>query len=343
MRRNLCLLPPGILAFLRIFILHLLTYLAELTNGRSPPIVGSPYSPQPLYTGQSAFAPLPISANSSLSTPLSAIQSVALSSNTWIALDNRAVLWDSLEYRRGHFGATCQSCEAGCLDSPVKNVPATCNCLNGICGANGECACNAGFVKADNGTALLTRLRRADGTSVCLACKSGFTQDANDRTKGTHYLPSRQLREWIPEFDRASTASKLQCTACIPGSFLSNGQCVDACPAGTAVSSQDNFSCTPCDSSCTSCAGAGDLKFCLSCTNNRLATSDGKSVQSPSSPTAAAAPPAPKRSSSTPPPLPTTRPPSSRTRPSRCARLYYWRSCGSSGGRSSTIDKRSEL
>ncbi|KAF4584769.1 DNA-directed RNA polymerase II subunit rpb1 [Pleurotus pulmonarius] len=57
------------------------------------------------------------------------------------------------------------------------------------------------------GTAsLLSRLRCADGTSVCLVCKSGFTQDANDRTKGTPVPTSKssgticpqgtQLREW---------------------------------------------------------------------------------------------------------------------------------------------------
>ncbi|KAL4263173.1 EGF-like domain-containing protein [Pleurotus pulmonarius] len=380
--------------------------------------------PQPLYAGQSAFAPLPISANSSLSTSLSTTHSIALTSNTWIALDNRVVLWDSVPDMRElpfgntstfslvaiqssacspacsstggvcsssgtwHFGATCQSCEAGCtscdegiagsgrcLDSPVKNVPATCNCLNGVCGANGDCACNAGFVKADNGTACakcdngffqtstgdckLCQLgcdRCADGTSVCLACKSGFTQDANDRTKCTPVptstssgticpqgsfangatcspcspscqsctggtsndctvcapntfafnggcvrasadgvcegstriadnnkrscdaCPAKCSACRIPNFDETSIASKLQCTACIPGSFLSNGQCVDACPAGTVVSSQDNFTCTPCDSSCTSCAG--DPKFCLTCANNQLATSDGKCVQS---------------------------------------------------------------
>ncbi|KAF9487988.1 hypothetical protein BDN71DRAFT_547912 [Pleurotus eryngii] len=397
--------------------------------------------PQPLYAGQSAFAPLPTSPNSSLSTPLSTTRSIALSSDTWIALDNRVVLWDSVPDMRelpfgnasslslvaiqssscspacsstggvcsssgtcaclpgftgascetcapGHFGATCQSCEAGCtscdegiagsgrcLDSPVKNAPATCNCLNGVCGANGECACNAGFVKADNGTACakcdngffqtssgdckLCQLgcdRCADGTGVCLACKSGFTQDANDRTKCTPVptstssgticpqgsfangatcspcspscqsctggtsndcsvcapntfafnggcvrasadgvcegssriadnnkgscdaCPAKCSACRIPNFDLASTVGKLQCTACIPGSFLSNGQCIESCPAGTVVSSQDNFSCIPCDSSCTSCTG--DPKFCLSCANNQLATSDGKCAQS---------------------------------------------------------------
>ncbi|KAF9491942.1 hypothetical protein BDN71DRAFT_1249007 [Pleurotus eryngii] len=95
---------------------------------------------------------------------------------------------------------TVSSLQDMSLSRPI--AAATCNCLNGICGANGECACIVGSVKADNGTACakcdsgffqtstgdckLCQLgcdRCADGTGVCLACKSGFTQDVNDRTK----------------------------------------------------------------------------------------------------------------------------------------------------------------
>ncbi|KAF9487355.1 hypothetical protein BDN71DRAFT_1594544 [Pleurotus eryngii] len=58
---------------------------------------------------------------------------------------------------------------------------------------------------------LCTVLSNSANSAVCLACKSGFTQDANDRTKGTHYLPSRQLREWCcmppPARRRARAAS----------------------------------------------------------------------------------------------------------------------------------------
>lgn len=47
----------------------------------------------------------------------------------------------------------------------------------------------------------------------------------------------------IPNFSVASTVNQKQCTGCIPGFFLSNGTCVNACPSGTFVSPQDNLTC----------------------------------------------------------------------------------------------------
>lgn len=48
----------------------------------------------------------------------------------------------------------------------------------------------------------------------------------------------------IQNFSVASTVDELKCTGCIPGSFLSNGQCIDSCPTGTFVSPKDNVTCT---------------------------------------------------------------------------------------------------
>ena len=48
----------------------------------------------------------------------------------------------------------------------------------------------------------------------------------------------------IPNFNVASTVAQLQCTGCLPGFFLSQGKCVESCPSGTFVSSQDNLTCT---------------------------------------------------------------------------------------------------
>jgi hypothetical protein len=39
----------------------------------------------------------------------------------------------------------------------------------------------------------------------------------------------------IPNFSIVSTVSQAQCTACLPGSVLSAGQCLDSCPAGTFI------------------------------------------------------------------------------------------------------------
>jgi hypothetical protein len=47
----------------------------------------------------------------------------------------------------------------------------------------------------------------------------------------------------IPNFDSFSPFSQLQCTGCIPGFVLSQGQCVSQCPNGTFLGS-DNLTCT---------------------------------------------------------------------------------------------------
>ncbi|KAJ3810962.1 growth factor receptor domain-containing protein [Lentinula aff. lateritia] len=285
----------------------------------------------------------------------------------------------------GFFGLSCQACPSGCLDCDdgtsgtgkclafnITNAPSSCNCLNGECGSNGQCSCNAGWTTADNGTAcakcasgfFLTSSGDckiceigcsacADITGDCQTCKTGFTQDANDQTKcdaeptttssgtvcpdgsfssgttcstcspscqtcngatsndciicasgsyafngscitadsngvceGTGLIADNNKKECdtcgakctscgISGFTTASTVNQLQCTGCLPGSFLSNGSCVSNCPAGTFISSQDNTTCSVCDSSCSTCAGSST--FCLTCANGELA-SNGQCV-----------------------------------------------------------------
>ncbi|KAF8970460.1 insulin-like growth factor binding protein [Flammula alnicola] len=285
----------------------------------------------------------------------------------------------------GFFGPNCQPCPANCttcdegitgsgrcLKPTIANAPATCKCKSGVCGANGTCACNPGFTTGDDGTLCSKCLpgffltssgdcqicqlgctQCADGTGECVTCKSGFSQNGNDRTKcnppqssttggqlcpdgsfangascspcsstcqtctagtsndciicaagtftnnggcvsansvgvcqGTNLIADNNKRECdscgatctqceIPAFSVASTVDQKQCTACLPGFFLSNGTCVENCPSGTTISSQDNLTCIPCDSSCTTCAGSST--FCLTCANNQLA-SGGKCV-----------------------------------------------------------------
>ncbi|KAF7441217.1 hypothetical protein PC9H_001566 [Pleurotus ostreatus] len=261
----------------------------------------------------------------------------------------------------GFFGPTCQACPTGCTScdegvsgtgrclTPLlpSNAPSTCNCLNGICGSDGQCACNDGWTNADNGTAcakcsagfFLTSTsdckvcqagctQCADGTGACLTCKTGFTKDANDPTKcnpvqtpipSGDVCPLRSFNDGtncalcspscqsctgpssndcaicvsgqyllngacvsansdgvcqgskmiadnnkfecdtcgakcttckIPNFSIASTASQRQCTGCLPGFVLSDGECVASCPTGFFVSPQDNLTCTRCDASC---------------------------------------------------------------------------------------------
>lgn len=79
----------------------------------------------------------------------------------------------------GFFGPKCQSCPANCkqcdegingsgrcLKPTVTNDPSSCNCLNGVCGSNGQCTCNPGFESGSGGLA-------------CSKCSSGFFQTSS--------------------------------------------------------------------------------------------------------------------------------------------------------------------
>ena len=166
---------------------------------------------------------------------------------------------------QGFFGPSCQACPAGCttcddgisgsgrcLSSTVANSTA-CNCLNGVCGANGQCTCNAGWTTASNGTQCATCApgffldgngdcsvcalgcqQCADGSGVCVTCKQGFTQDANDRTK----------------CDAVQSVTSAG-TVCPDGSF-SNGS-----------------TCQPCSPSCSTCSGATS-NDCIVCGNGQF-------------------------------------------------------------------------
>ncbi|KAK0474753.1 growth factor receptor domain-containing protein [Armillaria novae-zelandiae] len=288
----------------------------------------------------------------------------------------------------GFYGPECQACPSNCskcdegisgtgrcLVVEITNAPETCNCLNGECGSNGQCSCNAGWTTASNGTACakcsegfyltsagdckvceLGCTSCADSTGTCLTCKTGFTLDANDKTKcdavesktssgtvcpdgsfssngttcakcpsacstcngatsndcilcatetyafngscvsvnnqgvcdGSGLIADNNKHACdacgakctsceISNFSAVSTVDELKCTTCLPGSFLSDGQCLDSCPTGTFVSPKDNATCTVCDSSCSTCSGSAT--FCLTCANSKLA-SGGSCVSS---------------------------------------------------------------
>ncbi|KAI9462527.1 insulin-like growth factor binding protein [Russula earlei] len=287
----------------------------------------------------------------------------------------------------GFFGSSCQACPLGCtrcddglagsghcLSSTVSNPSSACNCLNGVCGANGQCTCNAGWTTAPNGTLCaacapgffldgngncavcqLGCQQCADGTGLCFTCKQGLTPNPDDRTKcgavqpltsagtlcpnsffnngvtcqpcsiscsacsgptsnnctacivGQFFLggncvttdgngvcagssmignnnkgecdscPSKCTSCGIPNFNVSSSINQVQCTGCLPGFVLSNGQCVQSCPSGTFLSPKDNLTCTACSSQCGTCVGAAD--FCLTCNGSQLA-SGGQCVSS---------------------------------------------------------------
>ncbi|CAL1703272.1 unnamed protein product [Somion occarium] len=205
----------------------------------------------------------------------------------------------------GFFGPNCQPCPQGCtscdegisgtgrcLSAPVVNPPSSCNCLNGVCGSNGQCTCNAGWTNADNGTACakcaqgffltsdgncqacqLGCTQCADQTGDCIACKSGFTQDANDRTKcaatqsatstGTvcpdgSFSNGTACTPCSPLCQTCTGATSNDCIICGAGKYSLNGNCVAAdgngvCQGSSMIADNNKHECDSCPSKCTSC------------------------------------------------------------------------------------------
>ncbi|KAG5722304.1 Protein MAM3 [Termitomyces sp. T112] len=205
----------------------------------------------------------------------------------------------------GFFGPKCQPCPANCttcddgitgsgrcLQPIVANAPSTCNCLNGVCGTNGSCTCNTGFTKSDNGTACakcspgffststedckvcqLGCTACQDGTGICTTCKSGFTQNQNDRTKcdppqsvtssGTicpdgSFSNGSGCTRCASSCDKCTGGTSNDCIVCASGLYSLNGACVSAdsngiCSGTNMIADNNKVECDACDAKCTSC------------------------------------------------------------------------------------------
>jgi hypothetical protein len=196
---------------------------------------------------------------------------------------------------KGFFGTSCQACPAGCttcddgitgsgscLSSTTANLSSACNCLNGVCGANGQCSCNAGWTTASNGTQCSTCApgffldgngncavcglgcqQCADGSGDCVTCKQGFTQDANDRTKcdavqsvtssGTvcpdgSFSNGTACQPCSPSCSTCSGSTSNNCIVCGNGQFLLGGSCVPTdgngvCTGSSMIANNNKHSC----------------------------------------------------------------------------------------------------
>lgn len=205
----------------------------------------------------------------------------------------------------GFFGPKCQACPSGCsscddgisgsgrcLQPTVANAPSTCNCLNGVCGSNGQCTCNAGFTTAANGTACakcspgffltstgdcqvcqLGCTQCADGTGACTTCKTGFSQDASDKTKCNPPQSITSAGTICPDGSFANgnacsacSSSCQTCTAgtsndcilCSAGHYTFQGGCVAAntngvCAGTNLIADNNKRECDSCGAKCTSC------------------------------------------------------------------------------------------
>ncbi|KAG2104308.1 growth factor receptor domain-containing protein [Suillus cothurnatus] len=114
-------------------------------------------------------------------------------------------------------------------------------CPDGSYGAGSACAVCSPLARL-----VLGRIRTIATGGVC----SGSNMIANNNK---HECDMHDLAKY--QFQWASTANQAQCTGCLPGFVLSQGQCVTSCPC------------------------AGSATTCLTCANNLLA-SNGQCVNS---------------------------------------------------------------
>ncbi|KAI0933443.1 hypothetical protein AcV5_005588 [Taiwanofungus camphoratus] len=209
------------------------------------------------------------------------------------------------ECASGFFGPSCEPCPAGCQDcdqgisgtgkclSPTVSSPSSsCNCVNGVCGSNGECTCNAGWTSASNGTACakceqgyfldsngncevcsLGCTECADGTGDCITCKSGFTQSGNDATSCIAAQSKTSSGTTCPDGSfsngtACATCSPLcqtcngptsnDCIICGAGTYSLNGSCVSTdsdgvCENSNLIANNNKHECDSCPLKCTKC------------------------------------------------------------------------------------------
>lgn len=205
----------------------------------------------------------------------------------------------------GFFGPTCQACPSGCtscddgisgsgrcLVPVVSNLPSSCNCINGECGANGQCTCIGGWTSASNGTQCaacasgyfldtngnceicqLGCQECANGTGDCITCQQGFTQDGNDRTKCDTIPRTSSTGAVCPDGSYGAgtfcaVCSPLcttcvgpnsnQCIICGSGTYMFNGSCVTTnvegvCSGSNLIANNNKHECDTCGPKCTAC------------------------------------------------------------------------------------------
>ncbi|KAL5636318.1 hypothetical protein ACGC1H_004955 [Rhizoctonia solani] len=168
--------------------------------------------------------------------------------------------------------STTTTCPDGQFLDPATSTCASCSPLCKTCTGplSTQCiACGAGqFMSPGN------RCVAVNSGGVC----QGMKLVANNAKGICDACPSTCTSCSIPSFSVVSTPAQITCSTCLPGFVLTpSKRCERTCPAGTFVSPQDGFTCTPCAGSCAECVG--EATFCTACSGGRGAL-DGKCVGS---------------------------------------------------------------
>ncbi|GAA5877543.1 hypothetical protein JCM16303_003371 [Sporobolomyces ruberrimus] len=187
----------------------------------------------------------------------------ALSNGTFITCPSRT-FFSSSSNDCVSCNSMCETCykegSDGCLECREPNV-----LLEGVC------------------VAMDTKTGVCDGRNSKLTSGSNAGWVYDNEKKVCDALPSKCSKGGISSFSSGSTRNQLTCSACLPGTFLVNGQCIDECPEGTTVSS-DGTSCQNCDSTCASCRPSLP-SYCTSCSASSHLLLNGTCISSSSCPT----------------------------------------------------------
>lgn len=180
----------------------------------------------------------------------------------------------------GFFGPKCEACPGGCdqcdegiqgtgrcLKKTIVGKPEDCGCVNGQCGNNGQCACNAGWTDGNDG-------------KKCSKCQQGFYLTSAGDCQGTFlgcflFLINVAQELWLvcqPGCSQCAdtTGTCIQCKQGFSINAADNTKCDivqkptstgQTCPDG---SFSDGSSCSVCSSACKTCTGPTS-NDCVAC------------------------------------------------------------------------------
>lgn len=167
----------------------------------------------------------------------------ASTNGTFVTCPSRT-FWDSAISACVECNPLCETCFAagvdGCLSCRSPNVlmPNGGGCVafdsgTGLC--NGAGATNA-TTRVANGWVYDNRKKVCDGRfSELNETPSALKADSLNASHPAA-LPPKCAAGGIDSFSSSSTRAGLRCSACLPGSYLIKGSCVDTCPDGMMVS-----------------------------------------------------------------------------------------------------------
>uniref|UniRef100_A0AAV2MQD7 P/Homo B domain-containing protein n=1 Tax=Knipowitschia caucasica TaxID=637954 RepID=A0AAV2MQD7_KNICA len=162
----------------------------------------------------------------------------------------------------------CEECHRGCM---VCEHPMQClSCHHGLMLQEGVCVdhCLRGFPQAGVCVPCLPQCSSCQGnSSTCLSCEPPYLHSLDhtcrERCAEGSYSTGRECEACPPDCSQCDHHGL--CTKCAQFYFLHQDGCVDDCPSGFFVDSQDH-ECLKCHRECSSCDGP-DSDDCIVCSN----------------------------------------------------------------------------